>query len=85
MGPCSVAGHVPTLPWVRSRVWVRVGLESGLASGKGWVGTWLDLKSKYDILKLLPVRQTVLLCTFYLICNWELISLVKLKEHADCK
>ena len=38
---CSVAGHVPTLPWVRSaRVWVRVGLESGLASGKGWVGTW---------------------------------------------
>ena len=21
---CSVAGHVPTLPWVRSRVWVMV-------------------------------------------------------------
>ena len=39
-GYCSVAGHVPTLPWVRSRVWVRVGLGSGLATGKGWVGTW---------------------------------------------
>ena len=25
-GPCLVAGHLPTLPWVRSRVWVRVGL-----------------------------------------------------------
>ena len=38
----------PPLPWVRSRVWVRVRLGSGLASGKGWVGTWpltrLDLK-----------------------------------------
>ena len=41
IGPCSVAGHVPTLPWVRSRVWVRVRLGAGLvASGKGWVGTW---------------------------------------------
>ena len=39
-GPCSVAGHVPTLPWVRSRVWVRVRLGSGQASGKGRVGTW---------------------------------------------
>ena len=39
-GPCSVASHVPTLPWVRSRVWLRVGLGSGQASGKGWVGTW---------------------------------------------
>ena len=39
-GPGSVAGHVPTLPWVRSRFWVRVGLGSGLATGKGWVGTW---------------------------------------------
>ena len=39
-GPCSVVGHVPTLPWVRSRVWVRVGLGSGLATRKGWVGTW---------------------------------------------
>ena len=28
--PCTVTGHVPTLPWVRFRVWVRVGL-----------GTWL--------------------------------------------
>ena len=32
------------LPWVRSRVWVRVGLGLGLglgqASGEGWVGTW---------------------------------------------
>ena len=37
---CSVAGHVPTLPWVRSSVWVRVRLGSWLASGKGWVGTW---------------------------------------------
>ena len=37
-GPCTVAGHVP--PWVRSGVWVRVGLGSGLASGKGWVETW---------------------------------------------
>ena len=27
-----------TNPWVRSRVWVRLG--SGLASGKVWVGTW---------------------------------------------
>ena len=27
-GPCSVAGHVPPLPWLRSRVWVRVGLGS---------------------------------------------------------
>ena len=40
VGPCSVAGHVPTLPWLTSRVWVRVGLGSGLAAGKGWVGTW---------------------------------------------
>ena len=40
LGPCSVAGHVPTLPWVRSRVRVRVRLGSGLASGKGWIGTW---------------------------------------------
>ena len=32
-GPC-----IPTLPWVRFRVWVRVGLE--LASREGWVGTW---------------------------------------------
>ena len=39
-GPCSVESHIPSLPWVRSRVWVRVGLGSGLASGKGWVGTW---------------------------------------------
>ena len=30
----------PPLPWVRSRVWVRVTLRSGIASGKGWVGTW---------------------------------------------
>ena len=36
IGPCSVVGHIPTLPWVRSRVWVRVTV----ASGKGWVGTW---------------------------------------------
>ena len=39
-GPRSVAGHVPTLPWIRSRVWARVGWESGQASGEGWVGTW---------------------------------------------
>ena len=39
-GPCSIAGHVPTLPWVRSWVWVRVGLGSGLATGEGWVGMW---------------------------------------------
>ena len=38
--PCSLVGHVPTLPWVRRRAWVRVGLGSGLASGKGSVGTW---------------------------------------------
>ena len=41
VGPCSVMGHVTTLPWVRSGVWVRVRLGSRLASGKGWVGTWL--------------------------------------------
>ena len=23
--PCTVSGHEPTLPWVRLRVWVRVG------------------------------------------------------------
>ena len=40
IGPCSVAGHVLTLPWVRSRVAVRVRLGSGLASGKGWVSMW---------------------------------------------
>ena len=39
-GPCSVVGPVPPLPWVRSRVWVRVRLGSGLATGKGWLGTW---------------------------------------------
>ena len=33
--PRSVAGHVPTLPWVRSRVWLRVRLGAGLASGRG--------------------------------------------------
>ena len=33
-----VVGHVPPLPLVRFRFWVRVGL--GLASRKGWVGTW---------------------------------------------
>ena len=32
-GPCSV-------PWVRARVWVRVTLGFGLATGNGWVGTW---------------------------------------------
>ena len=52
-GPCLVAGHVPTLPWVRSRVWVRVGLGSGLASGRGWVGTWpvnrLDPKTTWTL------------------------------------
>ena len=37
-GPCS--DDVPTLPWVRSRVWVKVELGSELATGKGWVGTW---------------------------------------------
>ena len=31
--PCSVTGHVPTLPWVRSRVWVSVR-----ASFRGGVG-----------------------------------------------
>ena len=31
-------GHLSTLPWVRSRVWIRVGL--GPATGKGWVGMW---------------------------------------------
>ena len=36
----KIAGHVPTLPWVRSEVSVRVRLGSGLASGKWWVGTW---------------------------------------------
>ena len=40
IGPCSVAVHMRTLPWVRCRVWVRVGLGSGLATGKGWEGTW---------------------------------------------
>ena len=40
LGPCSVAGHVPTIPWVRSRVWVRVRLGSGIASGNEWVETW---------------------------------------------
>ena len=40
MGPCSVTGHAPILPWVRSRVWGRVRLGSGLASGEGWVGRW---------------------------------------------
>ena len=39
-GLCSVAGHVSTLPWLRSMVWVRVGLGSGPATAKGWVGTW---------------------------------------------
>ena len=38
VGPCASAGHVPTLPRVRSRVLVSVG--SGLASGRGWVGMW---------------------------------------------
>ena len=33
-------GHVPPLPWVRSSIWVRVGLGLGLATGKGWAGTW---------------------------------------------
>ena len=32
--------NIPTLPWVRSRVWAKVGLGSGQASGEGWVGTW---------------------------------------------
>ena len=37
--PCTVAGHIPTLPWVRFRVWVRVeGL--GVATREGWVGMW---------------------------------------------
>ena len=37
-GPCTVAGYVLTLPWVRFRV--RVELGFGLASREGWVGTW---------------------------------------------
>ena len=52
LGPCSVAGHVPTLPWVRSGVWVRVRLGSGIASGKGRVGTW-------PVTRLDPVLRTV--------------------------
>ena len=35
-GPCTY----PPLGYSRSRVWVRVGLGSGQASGEGWVGTW---------------------------------------------
>ena len=31
-GPCTVTGHVPTLPWVKFRVWAGVGLGLGLAS-----------------------------------------------------
>ena len=53
-GPCSVASHVPTLPWLRSRVWVRVGLGSGLATGKGCVGTWPVTR-----LGLLPITCTI--------------------------
>ena len=33
LGPCTIVGHVTALPWVRFRVWVRVG--SGLDSRKG--------------------------------------------------
>ena len=29
-----------TLTWVTSTFWVKVTLGSGIASGKGWVGTW---------------------------------------------
>ena len=58
LGPCSIAGHVPTLPLVRSRVWVRVRLGSGLATEKGWVGMWpvtrLVPKSVYNDESVLP-------------------------------
>ena len=37
MGPCSVAGHIPTLPWVRSGVWVK-GWVRARASFRGGVG-----------------------------------------------
>ena len=34
-----IAGDAPTLPWVRSRVWVWVGAGLGLALREGWVET----------------------------------------------
>ena len=38
--PPALTSLMPTLPWVRFRCWVRVGLWLGLASREGWVGTW---------------------------------------------
>ena len=68
--PCSVAGHVPTLPWVRSRVWVRVKLGSGLASRKGRVGTWPELanavrKKIAYVLSVSPSSKWVTSVIFY--------------------
>ena len=48
-----VSGDTPTLPWVRSRVWVgaELGLGLGLALWEGWVDTspesWIDPFSKF--------------------------------------
>ena len=34
LGPCSVAGHIPPLPCVWSRVWIRVGASFREGVGK---------------------------------------------------
>ena len=57
---CSVASHGPTLSWVRSRFWVRVGLGSGLDSGKGrMVGTWHVNRFEQDFPDLPDLKQTL--------------------------
>ena len=46
----QVSGDVPTLPWVRSRVWVGAGLRFGLGLREGWVDTspepWIDSRTR---------------------------------------
>ena len=85
-GPYSVVGHVPTLPWFRSSVWVRVGLGLGQASGKGWVGTWpvnrLDLKVTWWLLCLPSCPTWFVLLTIYIRLK-KTFEQVWLPQHLD--
>ena len=66
-GSIQVPGDIPTLPWVRSRVWVGVGagLGLGLALREGWVDTspktWLDgsLECSWVFFLHFPIPQAV--------------------------
>ena len=65
-------GHILTLPWVRSKVSVRVKLGSELAAGKGWVGMWpvTRLDPKTEAL-CWTVTSNRCIGTMHSICTWK--------------